>query len=482
MALAAASMGDAGTQSSEADPLALGEPAFLGQDSSLAFASTDVTLAVGTRHFVIARNSAITLYEKGEGGRRRLSEVSLSTFLAPASHPNDRLTDPIAFYDQDAARFFIGNSALNSCPSADNCDAGMQIAVSKTAFPATLTTADWHFYRLDRAELRVNGTTRRIQSHGDYDKFAVSGDKLLIGWQELVRGPAGDQVSSIIRVLDKRPLLNGDTPQSWNDLVYDGNTKVRLATVHDARDRAIDRAFFDLATRCVTNGQLWTIGAVVDIATTPRLETRTVTVATPCHSVSSVPAPQRDSMAPIFVHHVGAQPAYRDGRLWVFEAIGRSAADGTTEIVWVEFDVREWPAIRVLQSGRVTGGGAFAYTPAAALDAAGNLAMLYTQSGTREFLSIYYTGRLATDPPNTMRPPRPLKSGTRSFAWAGFGTPNMPFVDYATVTTDPVDGSLWMAGLLPTAQPPIPGRSEISDAWIARLQPMTSTTARRRPR
>jgi hypothetical protein len=471
---------NATTQGDSSNFLELREPAFIGQRSTLGFFSVDATLAVGVRHFIVVRNSAITLFVKPDGGApaRQLSEASLSSFLAPASHPDDRLSDPIALYDPDAGRFFIGNAAFNTCTAADTCDGGMQIAVSKTATPETLTAADWHFYRLDRGVRRVNGGTVRVMTHGDFDKLAVIGGVLLVSWQEAVTTPSGTAVSSLVRVLDKQALLDGRTPDTWRDFVHDGNTRARLATVHESRDRAADRAFLDIRARCGNEGLTWTIGAMVDLGTTPRLETRDVVVATPCSGNSTNPAPQAGTARQIFVQHLNAQPAYRDGRLWVFETNGRDARDATAEIAWAELDVRDWPSVRVLQSGRISGGASHAYAPSAALDSAGNLAVIYTQSGSGEFASIYYTGRLATDPPNTMRASRLLKAGTRPFDWPEFTNPVMSFVDYPTMTIDPVDGSFWMTGLLPTESAPAPGRAELSDAWVARLRPAASDRAR----
>lgn len=129
------------------NPFELRQPPFLGQDSTRGFFSNDVTLAIGPRHFVLVRNSAITLFEKTDNdGRRQVNETSLGTFFAAASHPNDRLTDPMALYDLDNGRFFIANAAFNTCLTADTCDGGLQLAVSKTSTPKTLSDADWYFF------------------------------------------------------------------------------------------------------------------------------------------------------------------------------------------------------------------------------------------------------------------------------------------------------------------------------------------------
>jgi hypothetical protein len=301
----------------------------------------------------------------------------------------------------------------------------------------------------------------------------VIGDRLLVSWQDSFAPTATFEVPNIVRVFDVRPLLEGRQPDAWRDLVYDGSARIRLAAIPESRDRAANIAFFDLRGRCTGSSMVWAIGAVFDSADNPRLDTRDVPIAMACNSNSGVAAPQPGIDRRLFIQHSAAQPIYRDGRLWVFESTGRDSRDSTSEIVWAELDVRQWPAVRVAQSGRVSGGAAYAYTPAVALDSAGNLAMVYTQSGSGEFLSAYYTGRLAADAPNTMRTPRVLKAGTRPFNWPELNpSPAMTFTDYAAAAVDPVDGSLWLAGLVPTSAAPASGRAELSEVWIGRLRPL----------
>ena len=104
--------------------------------------------------------------------------------------------------------------------------------------------------------------------------------------------------------------------------------------------------------------------------------------------------------------------------------------------------------------------------------------MVYTRSGPIEYPSIYYTGRLAADPQNTLRAGRPLQRGSRSFDWRpaqGTGQAFNQFIDYGTATVDPVDNSVWITALVPSPD----GRSstgfERSEAWVGRLRPVNAT-------
>jgi hypothetical protein len=187
---------------------------------------------------------------------------------------------------------------------------------------------------------------------------------------------------------------------------------------------------------------------------------------------------QPDGARPMNINYLGVQPVYRDGRLWVFEVRGASPQGSRAAIVWMELDVRGWPGeVRVLQSGVYSEPGVSVLAPAATLDSAGNLVIVYTRSSATEYPSIYYTGRLATDPLNTLRSGRLLQRGSRSFDWRppeGAGQSFNQFIDYGTATVDPVDGSVWMAALVPSPEGRSASGFERSDAWVGRVRPLNA--------
>lgn len=72
-----------------------------------------------------------------------------------------------------------------------------------------------------------------------------------------------------------------------------------------------------------------------------------------------------------------------------------------------------------------------------AMDRAGNIAMGYSTSGTSLFPTIRYTGRLATDPPNTMRDESVDVRG--NIYGSGSQISLSRWGDYSSMTVDPVD-------------------------------------------
>jgi hypothetical protein len=79
------------------------------------------------------------------------------------------------------------------------------------------------------------------------------------------------------------------------------------------------------------------------------------------------------------------------------------------------------------------------------VDAANNVAMVYTRSSRTEFPSAYYTGRLVTDQPRTFRRGMVLKAGEVKYEFVDGGRNR--FVDYTGAALDPADGSIWLIGM-----------------------------------
>lgn len=456
---------------------------FLGMDATLGGPSPDVALAVGRSHLLLARNTGVALWRKAAGAEagRVISAIPLSQFFASVIKSDDKLTDPSALFDDEAGRFFLVNAALNTCP-----DCGFHlVAVSKSSSPETLTTRDWYFYRFDRSLERTSAGVTKTDNDGDYDKLAAVGSGLVISWPATHHNADGSAVSigARVRVLDKDALMAGQAPDMWIDLLpaASPNARARVAGIPDARDRtaAQDRLFMDLFSTapCGAPGT-WTIGALTRSNGTLAVTTRDVVSPAFSCSIDSV-ATQPGTARPINVGRFGVQPIYRDGRFWVFESRGVSQQDQRAGITWMELDVRDWPTdVRVVQSGMFSEPGVSVFAPAATLDSAGNLVMMYTRSGPGEYPSIYYTGRLATDALNTLRQSHRLRAGSRVFDWrppGGMGQTFNQFIDYGAATVDPVDGSVWMAALVPSPDGLSPTGVERSDAWIGRVRPLNAT-------
>jgi hypothetical protein len=71
--------------------------------------------------------------------------------------------------------------------------------------------------------------------------------------------------------------------------------------------------------------------------------------------------------------------------------------------------------------------------------------MVYARSSTTEFASVWFTGRLATDPLNTLQPGQVLKAGSSPFQRVIEGRNR--YTDYFGIALDPTDTSVWILGM-----------------------------------
>jgi hypothetical protein len=87
-------------------------------------------------------------------------------------------------------------------------------------------------------------------------------------------------------------------------------------------------------------------------------------------------------------------------------------------------------------------GGESVFLSGMAMDQEGNIGMGYTKSGGTTFPSLYYTGRMSTDPLGNMTiAPELIVAGTTSV------TDNARYGDYSQLTRDPVDDlTFWFTG------------------------------------
>lgn len=414
-------------------------------------------LAVGSTHLLLVGATHITLYRKSTASEpaRQVANVPVRTFFGESGGPVDRLTDPDALFDPASGRFFFvfGDTTRTRLQ--------LVLAVSTSSTPETLTSRDWHVFRLERNDSGVD--------HSDFDHLAIAGDKLLISWQRTGTSPTGPVgLGTTIRVFDKRPFIDGIVPTTTPvDLVLPStrNLRARPARVSAAGDRATDRVFYDISSQCGSgNRRSWTIGVVSGLPEAPALTTREAVSPLPCVG-NALTIPQPGNAAGMRFRRLAANPAYFDGRVWLFEWGDGSAPGTTSGIEWVEVDVRGWPdTVAVLQAGVHREPEAWLFAPAGIVDWGGNLVLTYARSGLSEYPSAAVAGRLATDPSGTTRQGDTLKQSQR--AWEDTD----PMAAVLGAAIDPVDGSVWVTGMTPVAVRR-PGPKDSVATWIGRLRP-----------
>ncbi len=131
----------------------------------------------------------------------------------------------------------------------------------------------------------------------------------------------------------------------------------------------------------------------------------------------------------------------RDGKVWTTHHVRGTGGSSSTEVAWYELD----PALAgptgtggPIQQGRVSDPGRHYYFPSIAVNSREDVALGFSGSGSTIFASGFYSMRLATDAPGTMRDVQPLKSGVDTYHKTFGGTRNR-WGDYSATAIDPDD-------------------------------------------
>ncbi len=137
------------------------------------------------------------------------------------------------------------------------------------------------------------------------------------------------------------------------------------------------------------------------------------------------------------------------GSVW---AIAATQVNDRTGAFWVEIDLK---TMKLVQQGTVGDPTADIIFASLNVDANGNLGIAMNRTSESGYPSIYVTGRLASDPPGTLRPLVKAVAGRHVFIKEGWdlSTPGngTNYMDFSTVVVDPADPTLfWTYQEVPT--------------------------------
>ena len=171
-----------------------------------------------------------------------------------------------------------------------------------------------------------------------------------------------------------------------------------------------------------------------------------------------------------------ADTVFRDGRLWAVHSGALPVAPATerTAVFWYEIDPANMPS-PIVQSGVLDPGATDAhhFFPSIAVNANGDVCLGFSRSDDSRFAEAVSTGRLATDPPGTMRPIQVIKSGEAKYVKT-LGGPENRWGDYSATTVDPADGlTFWT--IQEYAAAPMGGFDRWGTYWAREVAPATAT-------
>lgn len=425
--------------------------------SPYSYWNPDSNIAAGPSSLLVITNNSLVLLDK-QGGV--IASGRPWDFWASVLVPNEHGgSDPAALFDAQSQRFFyvafsrvdVGPAFPDKTCTAGTCVANIQLAVSKSASPRTFTTEDWYLYSLDRTVEEGQPTA----SFGAEDKLHVGNNIVVVTWASFsypYTTQEDYQRGVRMRILDKSKLIRGEPITTWIQFKFQDpvSGQPRFEPVLPAYGGGESGTLFFLRREDCKR----TIFGLEDTLSSPQLRSLSVNLPGEC---KQPPNARQPGGAPnIYQEGVAIWlPTYRQESLWDAAQYRHNFGSGDVSAIrWAQIDLSGWPnTARVVQDGLLGEDGVWSIVPTIMADASNNLAILFARTSPSEFPSLYYTVRLATDPPNTLRPRALLKagaaSGTKGFS--GYPPPHPSagavfYGDFFGMAVDPVDGSIWMVG------------------------------------
>lgn len=419
--------------------------------------------AIGPSHAMTMLNSEVRIQTKTGA---TINTVSLASFWSAIAGSK---FDPKVFYDAGSSRWFaVVDVNPNSVSSA------IGFAMSAGSDP----TGTWDFYAIDADP--VNTTWADYPGVGfnqhwiaiTQNMFTVSGSPGFVGVK--------------MWVLDKATVLDGPPISGWvfgsTFTQVGGVYSFTLQPCHTFGSEPIlyfvdNTGFWDGTTFMIRISRLTNpppaTPAWAPIDGGPAPGTGLFFVANN-FNFTQINAAQMGSGALIATNDPRMLNAvYRNGRIWCTHSGGLPAGSpaNRTAVFWYQLN----PTVSspIVQSGVIDGDvGRHHYFPSITANSANDAAIGFTCSDATMFAQAVFTGRLSTDPINTMQTVQLIKAGEGPYSKT-FGGGSHRWGDFSATVVDPVDDlSFWT--IQEYAMPNVGGTGDGSGrwgTWWAKLDP-----------
>jgi uncharacterized repeat protein (TIGR01451 family) len=405
-------------------PLASVSSSWEGIRSDFTLEPPDPHGAAGPNGIIQVVNVRIAYWDKT--GHAIWGPVPLDGMFASVGNRSFSF-DPHALYDTLSGRFIV----LLLEQDSNNQKSYLNVAVSKTSNPRSSGANDWFLYRLDNTLTNAAGSV----SWGDYPGLAFDSQCIYttVNMYEFTNGYSG-QVQ--IGIIDKAAAQAGNGNINFvYTAVNDGAFTLQPCSVHGVNGPGnvaflAETRFFDS-----THVRVW---ALTDPLGTPALTSAFVNVPDNGGPPPFAGAPQKGTSLTIDTLDGRTQgnAFWFNKAVWFCHTAGGSS--GKSIAYYYRVGVNNFPAVApvLVEEGSLDGGqGEWTYQPNIGVNSRGDVGLVYSQSSTTRFPTIF--------------------GATRSFTAAAFDTPTLikaspgyyfggRWGDFASVTPDPVDDSFWM--------------------------------------
>ena len=392
---------------------------------------------VGPNYFIQSVNSSIGIYNKSNG--TRVVGLTLNSFMSQGNFGNlcdtNNFGDPVVLYDTFEDRWIITDFAFTLDGSGNVTSNSYQcFAASKTGDPVA---GGWNFY-----------STVDTDYLGDYPKFGVWNDGIYMSANMFGFSSSGSYAYPRVRSLNKFQM-------------YAGEPTVQVVTFNaPSEEFTLMPANARLQTGIPPLGSpnyFTVVSQYTNAISTYKFHVDWKKISTSTFTGPSLTfAPASWSSAPATVPVLGGNA--NDTLATRLMMQNQYTNIGGVESLWNTHTVRgsttTQAAVRYYQVN-VTGGtiavnttqatthnpdaALSRYMPSSAVNRAGDMAMVYSTSGSAAMSAIQYAGRLSTDALNTL--PQTEQLLVQS---TGSQNTSTRWGDYSAMTLDPDGCTFWM--------------------------------------
>ncbi|MBI4818404.1 MAG: hypothetical protein HY791_19215 [Deltaproteobacteria bacterium] len=425
----------------------------LTENGSL-FIPPDPNGAAGTDSLLAVVNAMIELRTKGGGLIARESLGGFFTSLTPVN----ALFDPKVVWDHHANRFLA--VALEVVDDGVSPNASrILVAVSKTASPSLLTTADWWYHAID-SRMTIDG----FDTWADYPGFEVDEEAVYIT-NNMFEFGTGIYVSGRLWIIGKTAFYSGGAAVvSVNDPftpVGAIRTTTMPALVMDLAGLGGTQGTYLVAYSGLSGGGLEFLQVirVDDPLGTPTFVSAGAGAGNfvalgnvDDTTLASADAPQSGTATLIDAGDRRAYDAvWRNDKLWMVTTMLPPAGADVGEMTahWVSMDTTVGDEVVLLQQGDISGDTDIAanthtYYPSIAVNSSEAVQIGFAASASTIFAGAYYAGREAVDTAGTLQAAATVHVGV-DFYVREFGAGRNRWGDYSGMALDPNDDTLFWA-------------------------------------
>ena len=400
---------------------------FDGNTNTQGFYPPDTYGDVGPDHYFQVVNCHYSIYNKT--GTKLLGPANNSSvWNGMPNNSNDG--DAVVVYDEVANRWIFSQFSL----PFSNGPFFQMIAISQTPDP----TGSWYRYQYSFSNM------------GDYPKFGVWPDGYYMTVNRFSASPGTYQGIAAV-AFDRTKMLAGDpsaqmveftlpsSNEAWamlpsdcdgafppmgtpNYIAYQANNHIRIYEFHVDWANTTNSTFTNSLTLPV-NPYNGSVNGIQQLGTTLKL----------------------DPISGRIMYRLGFRK-FSDH--WSMAASGTvNVGSNVAGVRWYELRNVNLAGWTIYQQGTYSPDNNSRWMGCIAMDTAGNMALGYSISSSTMYPSIRYTGRLASDPLNTMTlAEKTIFNGQSYESYTGTG--NLRWGDYSSMTTDPsAPGTFWYTQL-----------------------------------